>query len=91
MSLPHFVTVHSNGVVRSLTSVLTSRFLISLQKCERKVVDSSSRPVTLGDSDVRFQSQTSRYINRFIGSLGAQLTLNDIDGGEGESGDEDEP
>ncbi|EJF56580.1 hypothetical protein DICSQDRAFT_174805 [Dichomitus squalens LYAD-421 SS1] len=54
-----------------LTSILTSRFLINLQKAQRKLAG-SSQSVSLGE--VAFQPQTSRNTSRFIGSLGAQLS-----------------
>ena len=41
-------------------------------------------------SDVLFRPQTSGNTSRFIGSLGAQLTLDAIEEEERESGDEDE-
>ncbi|TBU28237.1 hypothetical protein BD311DRAFT_865542 [Dichomitus squalens] len=61
-----------------LTSILTSRFLIDLQKTQRGLVG-SSRSISLGE--VVFQPQTSRNTSRFIGSLGAQLSFHE-DGGE---------
>ncbi|TBU29458.1 hypothetical protein BD311DRAFT_661376 [Dichomitus squalens] len=62
-----------------LTSILTSRFLISLQKFQRKTMGSST-DVSLGE--VVFQPQTS---SRFIGSLGAQLSVYEDDDGENDS------
>ncbi|TBU62401.1 hypothetical protein BD310DRAFT_810603, partial [Dichomitus squalens] len=62
----------------TLTAILTSRFLMDLQKAQRKLAG-SSRSVSLGE--VIFQPQTSRNTSRFIGSLGAQLSIHE-DGGE---------
>lgn len=65
----------------SLTSILTSRFLIDLQKAQRKLA-ASSRSVSLGE--IEFQPQTSRNTSRFIGSLGAQLSFHEDDDVENE-------
>ncbi|TBU41752.1 hypothetical protein BD309DRAFT_924830 [Dichomitus squalens] len=59
-----------------LTSILTSRFLIDLQKAQRNLAG-SSQSVSLGE--VGFQPETSGNISRFIGSLGAQLSFHEID------------
>ncbi|TBU54395.1 hypothetical protein BD310DRAFT_828110, partial [Dichomitus squalens] len=59
-----------------LTSILTSRFLIDLQKAQRKLAG-SSRSVSLGE--IAFQPQTSGNTSHFIGSLGAQLSFHGID------------
>ncbi|EJF58115.1 hypothetical protein DICSQDRAFT_173211 [Dichomitus squalens LYAD-421 SS1] len=61
-----------------LTAIITSRFLIDLQRTQRKLAG-SSRSVSLGE--LEFQPQTSRNTSRFIGSLGAQLSLHE-DGNE---------
>ncbi|TBU57627.1 hypothetical protein BD310DRAFT_929077 [Dichomitus squalens] len=61
-----------------LTAILTTRFLIDLQKAQRKLAG-SSRSVSLGE--LAFQAQTSKNTSRFIGSLGAQLPFRqDVDG-----------
>ncbi|EJF58117.1 hypothetical protein DICSQDRAFT_173213 [Dichomitus squalens LYAD-421 SS1] len=60
-----------------LTSILTSRFLINLQKAQRRLEDSSSGSVSLGE--VAFQQQMSRNTSRFIGSLGGQLSFHEDD------------
>ncbi|TBU42226.1 hypothetical protein BD309DRAFT_1037443 [Dichomitus squalens] len=65
----------------SLTSILTSRFLINLQKAQRKMAG-SSQSVSLGE--LAFQAQTSGNTSRFIGSLGVQLSFYE-DVGEGEN------
>ncbi|TBU52769.1 hypothetical protein BD310DRAFT_831509 [Dichomitus squalens] len=62
----------------SLVSILTSRFLIDLQKVQRKL-EASSRSISLGE--VVFQPQTLKNGSRFIGSLGAQLSFHE-DGDE---------
>ncbi|TBU28239.1 hypothetical protein BD311DRAFT_839535 [Dichomitus squalens] len=67
--------------VSSLTAILTSRFLIDLQRTQRKLAG-SSRSVSLGE--LVFQPQTSRNTNRFIGSLGAQLSFHEDSGEENE-------
>ncbi|TBU28241.1 hypothetical protein BD311DRAFT_663740, partial [Dichomitus squalens] len=61
----------------TLTSILTSRFLINLQKAQRRLEDSSSGSVSLGE--VAFQQQMSRNTSRFIGSLGGQLSFHGDD------------
>ncbi|TBU28244.1 hypothetical protein BD309DRAFT_875422 [Dichomitus squalens] len=67
--------------VSSLTAILTSRFLIDLQRTQRKLAG-SSRSISLGE--VVSQPQTSRNMNRFIGPLGAQLSFHEDDGEENE-------
>ncbi|TBU39382.1 hypothetical protein BD309DRAFT_969815 [Dichomitus squalens] len=62
----------------SLSPILTSRFLIDLQKAQRKL-EASSRSFSLGE--LEFEPQASRNTSRLIGSLGAQLAFH---------GDEDE-
>ncbi|TBU54372.1 hypothetical protein BD310DRAFT_936002 [Dichomitus squalens] len=64
-----------------LTSILTSRFLIDLQKAQRKLAG-SSQSVSFGD--LAFQPQTSGNTSRFIGSLGAQLSFHKVDEEENE-------
>ncbi|EJF58120.1 hypothetical protein DICSQDRAFT_173214 [Dichomitus squalens LYAD-421 SS1] len=64
-----------------LTAILTSRFLIDLQRTQRKLAG-SSRSISLGE--VVSQPQTSRNMNRFIGPLGAQLSFHEDDGEENE-------
>ncbi|TBU42231.1 hypothetical protein BD309DRAFT_866752, partial [Dichomitus squalens] len=72
-----------HDAVSSLTSMLTSRFLIDLQKVQRKLAD-SSRSVSLGE--LALQPQPSRKTGRLIESLGAQLSFHEY--GE-ENEDED--
>ncbi|TBU46491.1 hypothetical protein BD309DRAFT_857956, partial [Dichomitus squalens] len=64
-----------------LTAILTSRFLIDLKNAQRKLAG-SSRSVSLGE--IAFKPQTSRNTSRFIGSLGAQLSLHEGDDREDE-------
>ncbi|TBU39383.1 hypothetical protein BD309DRAFT_872407 [Dichomitus squalens] len=59
-----------------LTAILTSRFLIDLQKAQRKLAG-SSQSISLGE--VAFQPQTLSNTGRFIGSLGAQLSFHEDD------------
>ncbi|TBU54375.1 hypothetical protein BD310DRAFT_828132, partial [Dichomitus squalens] len=66
----------------SLTSILTSRFLIDLQKAQRKLAG-SSQSVSLGE--VALQPQTSGNTSRLIGSLGAQLSFHEVDEEEEEN------
>ena len=61
------------------TSVLVSRFLISLQETERKLA-SSSRAVSFGE--ISFSPQTSRSTSGFIGSLGTPLIFLDDEGSD---------
>ncbi|TBU54371.1 hypothetical protein BD310DRAFT_828167, partial [Dichomitus squalens] len=67
-----------------LTSILTSRFLIDLQRAQRNLVD-SSRSVSL--REVALQPQISENTDRryFIGSLGAQLSFHEIGERENEA------
>ncbi|EJF56544.1 hypothetical protein DICSQDRAFT_141170 [Dichomitus squalens LYAD-421 SS1] len=58
----------------SLSPILTSRFLIDLQKAQRKL-EASSRSFSLGE--LEFEPQTSRNTSRLIGSLGAQLAFHE--------------
>ncbi|TBU37926.1 hypothetical protein BD309DRAFT_1023245 [Dichomitus squalens] len=78
---PFFVTSVVALLEEPLTSILTSRFLINLQKAERKL-DDSSESVSLGE--VAFQPQMSRNTSRFIGSLEAQLSFYEDDSEESE-------
>ncbi|TBU28233.1 hypothetical protein BD311DRAFT_807062 [Dichomitus squalens] len=59
-----------------LTAILTSRFLIDLQKAQRKLAG-SSQSISLGE--VAFRPQTSTNMSRFVGSLGAQLSFHEDD------------
>ncbi|EJF56545.1 hypothetical protein DICSQDRAFT_174774 [Dichomitus squalens LYAD-421 SS1] len=67
-----------------LTAILTSRFLIDLQKAQRKLAG-SSQSISLGE--VAFRPQTSTNMSRFVGSLGAQLSFHEDDE-QNEGGDE---
>ncbi|TBU52770.1 hypothetical protein BD310DRAFT_831499 [Dichomitus squalens] len=60
----------------TLTAILTSRFLIDLQKAQRKLAG-SSQSISLGE--VAFRPQTSTNMSRFVGSLGAQLSFHEDD------------
>ena len=66
-------------VTPRFTSVLVSRFLISLQETERKLA-TSSRAVSFGE--ISFSPQTSRGTSGFIGSLGSPLSFVDDDGSD---------
>ncbi|TBU62403.1 hypothetical protein BD310DRAFT_974219 [Dichomitus squalens] len=78
---PYFITSVVALLEEPLTSILTSRFLINLQKAQRKL-DDTSESVSLGE--VAFQPQMSRNTSRFIGSLGAQLSFDEDDSEESE-------
>ncbi|TBU47881.1 hypothetical protein BD309DRAFT_855016 [Dichomitus squalens] len=56
------------------TSLLIGRFLISLQKVQRRLCD-STRSISLGD--FASQSQGSRNTGDFIGALGAQPSFHE--------------
>ncbi|TBU42224.1 hypothetical protein BD309DRAFT_991840 [Dichomitus squalens] len=78
----HFPTSVIVYLEEPLTSILTSRFLIDLQKAQRKLAG-SSRSVSLGE--IAFQPQSSGNTSRFIGSLGAQISFHEVDEGENEA------
>ncbi|TBU51029.1 hypothetical protein BD310DRAFT_1012108 [Dichomitus squalens] len=69
------------GTVPSFTATLTSRFLIDLQRTQRKLAG-SFRSISLGE--VVFQPQTSSNTSRFIGSLGPQISFHEDGIEEGE-------
>ncbi|TBU39623.1 hypothetical protein BD309DRAFT_1083290 [Dichomitus squalens] len=60
-----------------LTSILTARFLINLQKVHRKLAASSRSLSQM--SDVAFQPHVAENIHGFVGSLGSQLSFGEDD------------
>ena len=64
----------------SLTSVLTSRFLINLQLAKRRQ-EGSFQSVAEG-TELVFEPQTSGGVGKFVESMGAPLYFDDDDSGE---------
>ena len=73
-------------VLCRLTSILTSRILINLQRAKRRLAESSQSLSQM--SELAFERGASRNGDGFIGSLGAELSFDEDDV---ENGSEDEP
>ena len=72
--------------MRRVTSILTSRFLINLQKVEHKLADSSS----LLSGEIQIWHSVSKDSRGFLDSFGGDISLDDDNiGDDGEEAMED--